>query len=255
LAEAAQLAKSSTRTLLRQARARYTCDVLTWPYREEFLAVWSQASYIPGWFSEPNAALFYTIVRAERPSSVVEIGSYLGKSTVFLALALRQLNPRGTVVAIDPHTGDRQQLEGLRVERLPSFDLFCQHCRAANVEDLVDARVTTSLEAARDWSSPVDLLYIDGWHSYDAVTADGKAWLPHLSSAGVVVFDDYRAYQEVADAVTELDRAGDFHMWGVLFGQAVGGALEQPPPQIARALRLAPGMLPRWVRRRIGGDR
>ena len=172
---------SSSRVILRHARARYSCDLITWPYRCDFFAIWRTVDFIPGWFTEGSAAVLYGIMRSERPRTVVEIGSYLGRSTVFFALTMRQVDPTGQVVAIDPHTGDRQQLEGLAAPRLASFDLFQQHCQAAGVEDLVSPRVATSIEAAAEWSGPIDLLYMDGWHSYDAVISDADAWLPHLS--------------------------------------------------------------------------
>ena len=145
------------------------------------------------------------------------------------------------MVAIDPHTGDRQQLEALSAEQLPSFELFSQHCRAAGVADIVDARVATSLEAADGWSEPVDLLYVDGWHSYDAVIADGEAWLPYLRPSGGVIFDDYAVYPGVRDAVHELAGRGRFHLWGSIFGQAIGGGSEEPPAALRRALLTSSG--------------
>ena len=78
----------------------------------------------------------------------------------------------GRVFAIDPYTGDRQQLGGLSAYQLPSYELFREHCRAAGVEDLVEAHVATSSEVAADWTGAVDLVYVDGWHSYDALIAD-----------------------------------------------------------------------------------
>jgi predicted O-methyltransferase YrrM len=236
VADALQVLWRSSRGLLREARARYTTDVLKWPYRDRFDAIWQTVDHVPGWFHEGNGAVIYALMRAQPPHTIVELGSYLGRSTVFFALSLREVNPSGRVVAIDPHTGDRQQLEALSAERLPTYELFRQHCRAAGVEDLVDARVATSLEAAASWSGPIDLLYVDGWHSYEAVVADGEAWLPFLSPRGVVVFDDYIAYDEVRHAVHDLASRGLYRFWGAVFGQAIGGTSAEPPPPIVRSL-------------------
>src|SRR3954465_3438814 len=197
MVEALELFWQSSRTLARQARARYATDVIKMPHRREFDAVWSTVEHVPGWFNEGNAAALYALMRSRPPSTIVEIGSYLGRSTVFFSMSLRDVNPNGRVVAIDPHTGDRQQLETLRAQQLPTLELFRRHCEAARVTDLVDARVAESLDAASTWTHPIDLLYVDGWHSYEAVAADGEAWLPHLSPRAVVVFDDYLAYEEV----------------------------------------------------------
>jgi predicted O-methyltransferase YrrM len=227
--------------LIRQARGRYTTDLLKWPHRHEFDPIWETVDCIPGWFHEGSAVVLYAYMRAQPPRTVVEIGSYLGRSTVFFALALRNSNPRGRVLAIDPHTGDRQLLDRLGTERLSTFELFRQHCQATGVNDLVEAHVATSVEVARGWSGPVDLLYVDGWHSYEGVTADGEAWLPHLAPRGVVVFDDYNAYDEVRAGIHDLAARGRFVLWGSIFGQAIGGVAPEPPAALRRALLVSPG--------------
>lgn len=233
----------STRAILQQSRARYTTDLLKWRHRHRFDAIWERVEQIPGWFPEGSAVVMYALMRGRPPRSVVEIGSYLGRSTVFFALALRDLGVPGRVVSIDPHTGDRQQLEALSTDRLATYELFRQHCHAAGVEDLVEAHVASSLEVAAGWSEPVDLLYVDGWHSYDAVIADGEAWLCHLTPGGVVIFDDYAAYDEVRAAIHALAGRGLFRLWGSVFGQAIGGSAAEPPATLRGALLLSRGGL------------
>lgn len=237
--ELARLVAGASVDVAKYARLRLACDVLAWPFRDELASIWQVVDQIPGWLREPNAVAIYGAIRAEPPTVIVEIGSYLGRGTVFFGLCMKQLNPSGRVVAIDPHTGDRQQLEALGVDRIPSFELFQQHCRAAGVERWVDARRATSLEAADGWSEPIDLLYVDGWHSYDAVLDDGRAWLPHLSDGGIVFFDDYATYDEVSSAVGQLAAEGCFHLWGTIFRQAVGGRQPAPPKAVKRAIRAA----------------
>ena len=154
LGDAARIFARSSRATARAARTRFGTELVKWPHRHEFDAIWTTVNQIPGWFHEGSAAALYGVIRELRPQTVVEIGSYLGRSSVFFALSLREARAGGHLVAIDPHTGDRQQLEGLAAGSLPSFDLFREHCRAAGVEDLIDARVATSLDAAADWSGP-----------------------------------------------------------------------------------------------------
>src|SRR5205085_783801 len=115
-----QVARGSSVAVANYARLRLACDVLAWPFRDELASIWQVVDQIPGWLREPNAIAIYGAIRAEPPTAIVEIGSYLGRSTVFLALSMKSLNPSGRVVAIDPHTGDRQQLEALGADQLPS---------------------------------------------------------------------------------------------------------------------------------------
>src|SRR3954451_8102567 len=101
LGQAGKVLARSTRALIREARSRYTTDLISWSYRQEFASVWQTVDLIPGWFHEGTAAVLYGIMRGERPTTVVEIGSYLGRSTIFFALAMQKLGARGRVVAID----------------------------------------------------------------------------------------------------------------------------------------------------------
>jgi hypothetical protein len=227
---------------------------LRWPFRKELESIWQTVDQIPGWLREPNAIAMYGAIRSEPPQVIVEIGSYLGRSTVFFGLCLKRLNPSGRVVAIDPHTGDRQQLAALGIDHLPSFELFREHCRVAGVEPWVDARRCASLAAADGWTEPIDLLYVDGWHSYDAVLDDGRAWLGHLTDRGVVFFDDYKTYDEVRGAVGQLAAEGRLHIWGTIFGQAVGGRQAEPPSALKRAIRVASPSLARGGRRARRGS-
>ena len=71
--------------------------------REEaaFQRIWTDAEAIPGFLTRGAAALLYRTLLDARPRVVVEIGSYLGRSTVLLAAALKQVGDGGRVVAPD----------------------------------------------------------------------------------------------------------------------------------------------------------
>ena len=202
-----------------------------------FDEVWDVASLIPGWFGEANAAAQFLVLAELRPRAIVEIGSYLGKSTVFFAKSLDVLGIEGTVTSIDPHTGDRQHLENLGISELPSFDMFRVHLVATGVSDRVQTIVATSREAARDWSDPIDFLFIDGWHSYEAVIDDGHHWLPHLTDRGIVVFDDATTNADVSRAINDLVASGSIHLYGDAFGQAFAGRRPDVPKSVQSLLR------------------
>jgi hypothetical protein len=120
-------------------------------------------------------------------------------------------------------------MQGLGVQKLPSLDLFRSHIDAAGVSAIVRPIVKRSSDAEVGWAGEIDFLYIDGWHSYDAVMEDGQAWIRHLSPSGAVFFDDYTRYVEVYEAVRALDAQGTFKLWTDSFGQALGGRGEPSP--------------------------
>jgi len=205
----------------------------------EFADAWRSAEGVPGWFEQRQAAAFTLALQSlAMEPTVVEIGSYLGRSAVFQARILSALGRGGHVTAIDPHTGDRQHLERLGLSELPTWDLFCYFVKSLDADGRVDLVRATSMAASKEWSGgEIDLLYIDGWHAYEAVIADGEAWLPRLSSNGIVVFDDYGQYaDDVARAVDELAAAGLFVPWGVNARQMIGGRAPHAPAPLDRLL-------------------
>jgi predicted O-methyltransferase YrrM len=203
-----------------------------------FDEAWATTNQVPGWLSAVNAATFWGVIAELRPTRVVEIGSYLGRSTVLLALGLRHyVGPAASVVAIDPHTGDRQHLEALGLDRLPSLELFRLHVRGAGVADLIDERVQKSDEVAMTWENPIDLLYVDGWHSYEAVRRDAVNFGTWLSPRGVVCFDDYAQYDEVRRAVDEACTELGLTLYGVTTLQAWAGRSAIPPNAVAAVIR------------------
>jgi predicted O-methyltransferase YrrM len=212
-----------------------------------FDGVWAAAENVPGWFNEINAVAIFKVLAELRPQRIVEIGSYMGRSTVFFGCSLQALGGGGRVTAIDPHSGDRQQREGFGMSEIPSFDMFRTHIRLAGVEQLVDPIVATSSEAAKGWTEPFQFLFVDGWHSYDAVLADGREWVPNLAEDGVVVFDDAIQYDDVRRAIADLDREGTINLWGHFYGQAYAGRSRTPPPSVQHLI--AAGRIERLARR------
>lgn len=130
--------------------------------------------------------LLYGMVRVRRPRIIVEIGSACGKSTCAMALACEH-NGDGVVVAIDPHDHNAWSDDGTSggtlqclQERLDMYSLNarCEICRLSSVE------------AAKAWNRPIDMLFIDGDHSYDMVRHDFEAFRPWFSDDALVVFHD-----------------------------------------------------------------
>jgi predicted O-methyltransferase YrrM len=161
-----------------------------------------------------GAWLLYGIVRAAKPQTVVEIGSAQGKSTCYIAAALSE-NTRGHLYAIDPHSLTSWNDVG----SVETYTIIQRNLKQAGVAEKVTLLRETSENVAATWDRPIDVLFIDGDHSYDGVKRDWERFVPHVSSFGFVVFHDtlwdlhpdpkyQRADMGVPRFVEELRRSG-----------------------------------------------
>jgi len=119
---------------------------------------------------------------------IVEIGSWKGRSTIWLGRGSKAGN-KVKIYAIDPHTGSliHRQMYG----EVWTFEEFKKNIKAANVDDIVVPIVKTSEEAEKDWNDlPVEFIWIDGDHEYKAVKLDFDKWSPHLIKGGTIAFHD-----------------------------------------------------------------
>jgi len=146
------------------------------------------ASGIDGWLADHEGRLLYELARrCTGRGVIVEIGSWKGRSTVWLASGSKA-GARVTVHAIDPHTGSPEHRPG--GAQVATFEEFRANVARAGVDDIVAPLVKPSLEVAASFDRPVELLFIDGDHSYEAVLADFRAWFPMVLTGGVVAFHD-----------------------------------------------------------------
>ncbi|MEE4354824.1 MAG: class I SAM-dependent methyltransferase [Desulfococcaceae bacterium] len=147
---------------------------------------------------EEGRKLYETALEAAVMGPCLEIGSYCGKSALWLGRACRK---KGQVLfSIDHHRGSEEQQPGEgyydpelfdpRSYRIDSFPIFRQTLEAAGLEDTVVPIVCRSELAARAWGTRLSLVFIDGGHSFDAAFADYNAWTGHIMPGGYLLIHD-----------------------------------------------------------------
>ena len=132
-----------------------------------------------------SAYLLYGLARALKPQVAVEIGSARGKSACYVGRALKE-NGSGRLFAIDPHARTNWNDE----DSIDTLGEMRRNIRAFGIEKQVEIIRDVSEKAAARWMLPIDLLFIDGDHSYDGVKRDWELFMPHVSPFGLVVFHD-----------------------------------------------------------------
>ena len=132
---------------------------------------------LPGWLSYEEGETLYDLARACTGRGViVEIGSWKGKSTTCLGLGSRA-GSGVRVFAVDRHTDG-------------TFPEWEANVAAAGIEDLVTPLKGLSQEVVHEFSEDIELLFIDGAHTYDLVLEDWDGWVPMVVPGGVVAMHD-----------------------------------------------------------------
>jgi predicted O-methyltransferase YrrM len=157
---------------------------------------------VEGWLSKDEGRLLYKLAtECTGRGVIVEIGSWKGKSTLWLAHGSRA-GRSVKIHAVDPHTGSREH--HAQLGKVWTFDEFCHNIKTAGMDDLVVPHVAFSAECARTFDEPVELIFVDGLHEWDGVKADFDAWFPKLIDGGVMAFHDTTGWDDVRKLVTEF---------------------------------------------------
>jgi predicted O-methyltransferase YrrM len=141
---------------------------------------------------------------------VLEVGSYCGKSAIYLAAGVRAARAAGIrqqVVTVDHHRGSEEHQPGWEYHdpslidpesgRFDTLPRLRATLAAAGVEDDVVVIVGRSVDAARLWRMPLGMLFIDGGHTDAAAQWDYEGWAPWVALSGVLAIHD--VYQDPAD--------------------------------------------------------
>lgn len=157
------------------------------------------AEAAPGFMpADEGLALYEAAERAAKVGDLLEIGTYCGKSTIYLAAAAATADR--VVVTIDHHRGSEEQQPGWEyhdpklvdpeVGLMDTLPTMRRTLHAAGVEDRVIAVVGRSPVVARLWNTPVGLCFIDGGHTDEHARGDYEGWAHHVAPGGLLVIHD-----------------------------------------------------------------
>jgi len=147
---------------------------------------------------DEGLALHAAALDAARLGPIVEIGTYCGKSSIYLAAAARAR--RTVLFTIDHHRGSEENQPGQLyhdptladplTSGLDSLPEFRRTMTRARLDDCLIAIVGRSDVIARHWHHPLGGVFIDGGHSEVAAQTDYESWSPHLAAGGLLLVHD-----------------------------------------------------------------
>lgn len=154
---------------------------------------------IKGFLRPDEGRCLYEIALRQAPlGPCLEIGSYCGKSTLYLGAACKKAG--GVLFAVDHHTGSEENQPGWEyhdktlwnetMERLDTLPTFRESLWRAGLDDHVVPIVGKSALVARNWQTPLSFIFIDGGHTTEHAMNDYRGWTPKLMPGGLLAIHD-----------------------------------------------------------------
>ncbi len=147
---------------------------------------------------DEGLALYDAAMSAPGGAPFLEVGSYCGKSSVYLGSAAQQRQV--LLFAVDHHRGSEENQPGWEwhepdlvdpeLGQLDTLPHFRRTIAQAGLESTVVAVVGDSPALAAVWATPLALLFIDGGHGERPAHADYDGWVPHLMGGGILAIHD-----------------------------------------------------------------
>lgn len=161
---------------------------------DPFAEVWDEINSVRGLLA-PNQerCLFELVRRLPEDALIVEIGSFFGRSTVAMAAACRGTARR--IIAVDTFRGNAGDFfngknDNVKWEGEDFFIVFMNNLRERKLERYVVPLRGVSRVIGGFWASPIDMIFIDGSHSYDDVMADLENFVPWVRQGGCIALHD-----------------------------------------------------------------
>ena len=147
---------------------------------------------------EEGESLYLAAKKYSKRRPCLEIGSYCGKSALYIGSAVKENNQ--LLYSIDHHKGSEEQQPGEEFfdpdlldetgNSINSLPFFLDTISKAGLKDIVIPMVSTSVEVSKAWTKPLAMVFIDGGHSEKAANEDYDAWNPHIIPGGLLAIHD-----------------------------------------------------------------
>jgi MMP 1-O-methyltransferase len=147
---------------------------------------------------DEGLALYEAAAAVSVDGPLLEVGSYCGKSAVYLGAAARELGR--LLFALDHHRGSEENQPGWEwhepdlvdpdVGKMDTLPVFRRTVHDAGLESTVVAVVGESPAVARSWATPLAFLFVDGGHGAEPARLDYELWTPHVAPGGTFVIHD-----------------------------------------------------------------
>ena len=171
---------------------------------------------IKGFLDERESGYLYQLtLEASKKGPCLEVGSYCGKSAIYIGTACKKNN--AVLFSLDHHRGSEEPQPGQEyfdpdlldehTGKIDTLPFFRRTLADFDLEDTVVPVIGHSETVGRNWQTPLSLIFIDGSHAYGSVLKDYQIWAKHLIIGGYLVFHDifpdpskggqapYRVYQ------------------------------------------------------------
>ena len=154
---------------------------------------------VKGFLSDKEAKKLQELfLNVHHLGSVLEIGTYCGKSTLNFALVAKKID--GLIYSVDHHTGSEEHQLGeeyhdedlydMRLEKFNTLPEFLKNLRSSNLGKYIIPILNKSSEASKTFSELISLLFIDGGHSHEAALSDYNSWKDKICPGGLLVIHD-----------------------------------------------------------------
>ena len=171
-------------------------------------------SKIKGFLEQKEGVALYEACKLSfMTGKCAEIGSYCGKSACYIGLACKEVGSK--LYSVDHHRGSEEQQYGeeyfdeeiydFSANQVNTLPLFLNNIKKFNLQDHIEPMVMTSVDASVNVPDNLDLIFIDGSHTFESARNDYLHWKPKLRSGGILAIHDvYDSEEEGGQAPKEI---------------------------------------------------